>query len=370
MKFARPHWSAIHQKKGFHFYTPFLAFCAFLYGMGVRARIAAYRYGLLKSMPLPGFVISIGNLVAGGTGKTPATITMAKWAHEQGCRVAVLSRGYGGRHNKKVLLVSRGERLLTNPTEAGDEPCLLAENLPGIPIIVCRKRYKAGLFAYNEFGSNFFILDDGFQHLELKRNINIILIDASNPFGNGHILPWGPLRDPLDQLKRADICILTRSHDIDKTQKTHEIIRQYLPKKVIFSAQHIPNKIVFPVSDETHRPEFLKNKRIVAFAGIACPESFRQTLTDLGGKVIHFKGFGDHHRFRAEEIENIIKIKTDLNAHFIITTEKDWVRIRPLMLSCPELGYIGIRFELLSGEHDVFFKTIKNHIRKTTALKD
>jgi len=107
----------------------------------------------------------------------------------------------------------------------------------------------------------------------------------------------------------------------------------------------------------------------VAFAGIACPESFRQTLTELGGKVIHFRGFGDHHRFRPEDIENIIKIKTDLNAHFIITTEKDWVRMRPLMLSCPELGYIGIRFELTSEGHDVFFETIKNHIRKTTELK-
>ena len=142
---------------------------------------------------------------------------LAKWALNEGYRVAILSRGYGGNYRERVLAVSDGEKANVGPIQSGDEPYLLARKLRGVPVIISKKRYMAGFFANKRFDTNFFILDDGFQHLALERDMNLLLIDASNPFGNGYLLPWGTLREPIAQLKRADAFIITRSSQ--KSQK-------------------------------------------------------------------------------------------------------------------------------------------------------
>jgi len=195
-----PDWSQIHQKETSGLLSVVLAFFSVLYGAGVKLRLRAYSGGLFKRKSLPGVVVSIGNLTVGGTGKTPAVIMLAKWALNEGFRVALLSRGYGGRYRKKVLEVSDGNSIKADPRDAGDEPYLLAKKLSGIPVVVSGKRYAAGIFAHEKFGCNFFILDDGFQHMELRRDLDLALIDAEKPFGNGHLLPRGPLREPVDQL--------------------------------------------------------------------------------------------------------------------------------------------------------------------------
>jgi len=155
-------------QKGIGPWTCLLAAFSVLYSLGLKFRFLAYRYGFFKRKSLPGFVVSVGNLTVGGTGKTPATVMLAKWALNQGYQVAVLSRGHGGRYKSKVFEVSDGKNISDDPTETGDEPYLLAKNLPGVPVVLSKKRYLGGLFAREKFGTDFFILDDGFQHLELE----------------------------------------------------------------------------------------------------------------------------------------------------------------------------------------------------------
>lgn len=350
-------WTKIHDRNAFSPATPFLAFLSSLYGIAVRLRVRAY--GRMKRESLPGFVVSVGNLTVGGTGKTPAVHLLAEWARDEGYRVAVLSRGYGGRYREEVLEVSDGNDLKAGPTEAGDEPYLLAKRLRGVAVVASRKRHLAGLYARNGFGSDFFILDDGFQHLALKRDLDLVLLDASRPFGNGHLLPWGPLREPIAHLKRSDAFIITGSDKAgDRIEGgLSDFLRHNFPAKPIFRAEHVPERVIFPHTNEAHGPESLKRKRVLAFAGIARPERFRDTLTGLGADVVAFKAFRDHHPFRSEDIRVLISEKEHLKAEVLITTEKDWVRMEDLPVHDPELAYATIRLDLSGKER--FFDMVK-----------
>jgi tetraacyldisaccharide 4'-kinase len=350
-------WSRIQGKRAFSPFIPILAFSSYLYRFGVRFRLIAHQRKKKKS--LPGFVVSIGNLTVGGTGKTPAACMLAEWALGEGYRVVILSRGYGGRHKKRVLEVSDGNDINVSPAEAGDEPCLLARKLRGVPVIISKKRHLAGLLAHKKFGANFYILDDGFQHLALKRDLDLILIDALNPFGNGHLLPWGPLREPLDQLGRADAFIITRSVQGASGHNPMDFLRRTFPGKPLFSSEHIPEQIVFPNRDKAYDPGFLKGKRVVAFAGIAKPQLFEDTLVKLGADLAFFRGFGDHHSFNHTEIEGLMTKKERLKADCLLTTEKDWVRMENLVKGYPDLAYLTIKFTLLSGK-DTFFKMVNS----------
>ena len=362
-----PDWDRVHQDKSFGFWSPFLAFCSILYGTGVKLRLSGYKHRRFKKKSLPGFVVSIGNLTAGGTGKTPAVIMLARWALKEGYRVAVLSRGYRGRYREKFLEVSDGETIKADPQESGDEAYLLARKLPGIPIVISRKRYIAGSFAHGKFGTNFFVLDDGFQHLELKRDLDLVLIDAASSFGNGHLLPWGPLREPIDQLVRADIAILTRFSNQNSGQRTTDLLNEKFPAIPIFCADHEPEKVVFPQLNESHEPDFLKGKRVLAFAGLARPEVFRETLIRLGADIVYFKSFRDHYRFKPNEIRALIQMREELGAQYLLTSEKDWVRMAAFAPMCPEMGYLSIKFKMVSDQ-DGFFKMIKGAIKSKKIL--
>jgi tetraacyldisaccharide 4'-kinase len=354
MAVFRPDWSRFHQDESSGLLSPLLAFFSVLYGQGIGLRLLAYNRGLFKRKSLPGFVVSIGNLTAGGTGKTPAAVMLAKWASEKGYCVAVLSRGYKGRYKNKVLEVSDGTRIHADPGVTGDEPYLLAKKLSGIPVIISKTRYLAGLFAHGKFGSDFFILDDGFQHLDLKRDLDLTLIDASRPFGNGHLLPWGPLREPVDQLTRADAFILTRACQYGSNGRAVNFLNRRFPTTPVFYGDHIPEKVVFPHSNKVCDAGILKGKRILAFAGIARPESFKDTLIRLGADAVYLKGFRDHHRFNREEIQALIRRKEKINADCLLTTEKDWVRMSSFHPVPPDMGYLCIRFSLVSGESEFF----------------
>jgi tetraacyldisaccharide 4'-kinase len=354
-----PDWSRIHQTESLGYWSLPLAVFSVPYAMGSMFRPWSYRRGILKRKSLPGFVLSIGNLTVGGTGKTPAVVLLAKWALKSGYRVAVLSRGYRGNYKDKVLEVSDGNDIKAGPEETGDEPYLLAKKLTGVPLIISKRRYLAGLFAYQKFGCDFFILDDGFQHLELQRDLDLVLLDSENPFGNGHLLPWGPLREPVSQLSRADGFILTRAGP--NGYKIPEILTRKFSSVPVFCADHVPTEIVFPHSDEVHEPSFIGGKTVLAFSGIARPELFKGTLARLGADVVYFRGFQDHYKFKVEDIKALIQMKEKVGARYILTTEKDWVRIGALDMIFPEIAYLGIEFVLLS-DHDRFFKIIMDSV--------
>jgi tetraacyldisaccharide 4'-kinase len=352
-----PDWGRIHHGESPGFWSPLLTVFSILYGAAVRFRVTIYKRRGFKKKILPGFVVSIGNLTAGGTGKTPAVVMLARWALNQGYRVAVLTRGYGRLSKAKVLEVSDGEVIKADCRESGDEPYLLAKKLTGVPVIISSKRFTAGTFAHRKFGANFFILDDGFQHLGLKRDLDLVLIDAIRPFGNGHLLPWGPLREPIDQLARAGALILTRFSNQNSTQRTTYLLNEEFPEVPIFYADHKPERVVFPQLNESHKPDFLKGKRVLAFAGIARPEVFRETITKLGANIVYFKGFRDHYRFKPKEIQSLIKMRKELGAQYLLTSEKDWVRMTTFAPMCPEMAYLSVKFTLVSDQ-DKFFKMI------------
>ncbi len=336
-----------------------LAPFSILYGAGVYLRLAAFRR--LPKASLPGFVVSIGNVTVGGTGKTPAACFIAEWGLREGYRVAVLSRGYRGCYREEVLVVSDGSEVRAGPLEAGDEPYLMAKGLPGVPVLVSQKRRLAGAEARARFGTNFFVLDDGFQHLSLARDLNLVLIDARNPFGNGRLLPWGPLREPVAQLERADAFIITRSQEVGSRSELGRRLGRRFPSKAVFYSVHTPTELVFPYRGERQDPHSLEGRRTVAFAGIGQPRAFRDTLLGLGAELLHFRGFRDHHRFRRHEVQALIRERERLGADYLLTTEKDWVRLEHLGLHDPRLAYLRIRFSLLSGV-DTFFGMIKDRI--------
>lgn len=367
-----------------------LAICAVLYGIGVRCRMGAYGSGILRGNVLPGFVVSVGNLTAGGTGKTPAVIMLARWALGQGYRVAILSRGYGAQTRDEVLQVSDGNGTYADARLAGDEPSLLARSVPEVPVVISRDRYRAGMYARKHFGSKMFILDDGFQHLRLKRDLNFLLMDATDPFGNGHLLPWGPLREPLTQLRRADAVILTRfngdwdeNHSVQHahlkapykratapwrdegdgqdvagstspSQRTLAWLKKTYPFIPVFCADHTPDKVVFPRSGAVYGPGVLKERRVVGFAGIAHPERFENTLKGMGAHVIRFLRYHDHYPFTEKDMKALVEVKEETGADCLLTTEKDWMRIAPVAPGYEDLAYVSIRFLMLPDQDEVF----------------
>jgi tetraacyldisaccharide 4'-kinase len=380
-----PDWSRIHREKRLGPWTLPLALCSAIYGLGVRLRLGAYATDIFRGETLPGFVVSVGNLTAGGTGKTPAVVMLAQWAIGQGSRVAVLSRGYGSQGHQDILEVSDGQGRYADVRMAGDEPALIARAVPESPVIISRNRHRAGIYAYKKFGSDFFILDDGFQHLQLKRDLDLVLMDATDPFGNGHLLPWGPLREPVNQLSRADAFILTRfskakgkqgrgqgsegkeRHDgtpgTDPAQDVMALLKGRFHSIPVFCADHEPDRLVFPLSAAVHDPTFLREKRVVGFAGIAHTGQFEEMLTRLGAEVVQFRVFRDHCPYRGQDMNDLIRTKEKSGAHFLLTTEKDWMRIAPVAPPYTDLAYLCIRFSLLPGEDGVF-RMIRDGLKK------
>ena len=313
-------------------------------------------------------MISIGNLTVGGTGKTPAACMLAQWAREKGYRVAILSRGYRGSYKHKVLIVSDGDKLYAGAEEAGDEPVLLAKKLPRVPIIVSKRRYDGGLWAHHHYGIDFFILDDGFQHRALKRDLDLVLLDGERPLANGYLLPRGPLREPVSALNRAQALILTRCNEVTlSSEEANKLVSNGL-EKLVFRSSHIPEEIVFPVHNKTYKPDFISSKRVIGFAGIGNSESFREVLIQLDAEIIDFKNFRDHHRYSQKEIDDLIKMNEENKGDFIVTTEKDWIRLENMKLNYSKLAYLSITFSILEKQEE-FYKMIENKIMHSDKIK-
>lgn len=291
-----------------------LAYCA-----AVKARALLYGFNILPSHSLPRKIVSIGNITVGGTGKTPVVIFLAEFYRRSGKRVAVLSRGYKG-SNRGGAIVSDGERLLLGPREAGDEPYLIASRLKGVPVAVCPDRVAGGRMLIERFSPDVIILDDAFQHIRLKRDVNIVLIDSREGFGPGYLLPRGILREPVSALKRADFALVKNG---PATGAEWEALQRYSVPSIAF--RYKASTAYDIDSGEELGVNALAGKKTLAVSGIANPSSFADTLAGLGIKVARTFTFPDHHSYIEKDIN---EIENAASGAVVITTEKDGVKLR------------------------------------------
>lgn len=344
---------------------------SYLFNGIAQARWWLYRKRILHDHPLGCMVVVVGNLTVGGTGKTPVVEKFARALRDRGRRVAILSRGYKSKappfwkkwwfwltHTAEPppRVVSDGESVLLDSEQAGDEPYMLARNLPGVLVLVDKNRVKAGEYAIKKFGCDTLVLDDGFQYLPLKGRLNLLLVDKTNPFGNGFLLPRGVLREPIKHLKRASYVFLTKSNGRRDTE-LEELIHRHNPGVDIIECTHRPQylqQLGTPPDDEDCRQplELLEGKRVGAFSGIATPESFEKFLHDLGAEIGYRKRFLDHYRFGAADFAEIFAGAAEAGVEFIVTTEKDAVRI-PAELECPlPVFYLRLEIDIIHGADD------------------
>ena len=334
-----------------------LSLFSLFYGAAQRLRRFAYRQRLLPSRQLPSTVICVGNMTMGGTGKTPMTIYLAQEIKQLGYKVAVVSRGYRGTAEGRGGIVSNGQTIRMGPEQAGDEPYMMACCLKDTPVIVGKNRYAAGMLAIQEFESDVILLDDGYQHLKLKRDIDLVLLDHAQPFGNSHLLPRGTLREPISALERATACILTR-HRIagaEAPQFLMDLIKQHSRPKPVFTTAHVPYcylvKSGLPIPRDgaldrhLQEPEIeeLQKDTVVGFSGIARNADFRRTINHLGFNVGCFLEFSDHHRYNTRDVQ-FIRSQVDIaGARRLITTEKDLMRLAPRNPFPLELVVVGVK---------------------------
>jgi len=320
-----------------------------IYGLGVRTRLFLYDIGFLKAHQLPYKVISVGNITLGGTGKTPTVEYIAKLLKEEGLDVVVLSRGYGGSRRGKFGVVSDGDRLLLPFREAGDEPYMLAQRLQGIPIIIGRRRDLSGEYAFAHFQPNVAILDDGFQHLGVKRDIDILLVDSQTGFGNGYLFPRGPLREPLDQMSRADFFIITKVEELDTCGELEEMIKSHKKDAIIFRSTYNPDYLTDLNGGKRWPLKYIKGRRVAALSGIANPAYFRHLLERVGAKVEEEITFSDHHVYSRKDVPIIQKGMN--KAECIITTEKDATKLSRVVKGDFPAMSLGISLKIIEGDH-------------------
>ncbi|MGB9699050.1 MAG: tetraacyldisaccharide 4'-kinase [Thermodesulfobacteriota bacterium] len=334
-----------------------LALLSFLYKQAVTTRLLLYSSGLIKVKSLPLKVISVGNITMGGTGKTPLVIGLAEMLKESSCPISILSRGYKGKYKGKVLLVADHEKIWAQPEQCGDEPYLLAKKLPGIPIIVGVDRYLSGLYAFQNFQSKILILDDGFQYLSLKRDLNLLLLDSTLPFGNGWLFPRGILREPINQIKRADAVILTKAGQSANILILKEKLLNIKKEMLTFATDYTPSKI-WMVEGKFYAPEFLKGKKVLAFCGIGRPLSFKETLIKLEPKFLEVEVFPDHHWYKEKDWQRLHAKAKEMKADILLTTEKDWIRLQDFPLGPVPLGVLIIRHSFLNDDEISFKKFV------------
>jgi tetraacyldisaccharide 4'-kinase len=308
-----------------------------------------YALGVLRSHRLGCPVVSVGNLTVGGTGKTPAVELAVRTLIELGHRPAVVSRGYG-RRTHGIQIVADAASIRLDAEEGGDEPFLLARRLPGVPVLVGANRHAAGRHAIARFGVTAIVLDDGFQHRTLAKDVEIVMARARGPWGNGRLLPGGPLREPVSALRRATLIVVTGARNADDVTEVAVAADRYAPRTPLLAARHVPTECWEVGTMKYHPVESLLGKRLLAFAGIGAPGGFRQTLKETGVLEAGFTRFADHHWYTREELRELDAAAAASGADGLVTTEKDWVRLRRLPVFKRPIYVLGVRLVLLSGE--------------------
>jgi tetraacyldisaccharide 4'-kinase len=326
-----------------------LGVAALGYGVAVRTRNAAFDAALLPARRLPCRVLCVGNLTTGGTGKTPTVLWLAGQLAAAGERVAVLSRGYG-RRGDGIAVVSDPEGVRLAWPEAGDEAFLLARGLPGVPVIVGADRVAAGRLAIARFDAKTLVLDDGFQHRRLRRDVDLVLLDGADPFGGGNLLPRGLLREPMQGLARAHAVLVTRAETVTDRAALAARIGGLAPGRPVAFATHRPVGLLqVPDGGQTPALERLQGRAVAAVSGIAGPEGFHRALERLGAHLAARLVYPDHHPFSPSDVRHFLEAARAAGAEWIVTTEKDAVRLagespRPLPIYA-----LRIRIEIEEG---------------------
>jgi len=337
----------------------FLKSLSWIFSVLVQLRLLLFRHRIVRASTLGCQVISVGNVTVGGTGKTPIVETFARSLQQKGRKVAILSRGYKSRKTplwEKLLkkemqlprVVSDGQRLLLNSDLAGDEPYMLASNLPDVVVLVDKDRVKSGKYAIKKFGCDTLVLDDGFQYLKLQHRLDIVLVDYTNPFGYNRVLPRGLLREPRRNLKRAGFIFITKCPP-EGAPELKAKLRELNKNAEISECRHSTKYLENLYTRERVDLCFLNGKKVAAVSGIAVPEGFENGLRGLGAELVHSAQYADHHRYTQQEIIETINHAVEAGAEMIVTTEKDAVRF-PLIDRCdlPVL-YLRVEIEMLSG---------------------
>ncbi len=338
-----------------------------VYEAGIAIRHFLFDRGIFRHHTLGCQVISIGNLTVGGTGKTPIVEVFARALQQQDRKVAILSRGYKkvehglgkrlldaltGRARRRLpRVVSDGADLLLDSAMSGDEPYMLASNLRHVAVLVDKDRVKSGRYAIDRLHCDTLILDDGFQYRSLKHRLDIVLVDCSDPFGNGYCLPRGLLREPVANIRRASFIFLTKAAGRD-TGPLKARLRALNPTAEISECAHRPNYLQNVYTGERLGLERLRDLPVALVSGIASPEGFEQEAVRLGGRIVYLKRYADHHRYTQQEIIDLINKARKQQAAAILTTEKDAVRFPKIERWDIPIYFLRVTIELLSGAGD------------------
>lgn len=329
-----------------------------------KSRRASYRTGKASSVH-PGVpTVCVGNITAGGTGKTPLVEEVCALFKELGLKPAVISRGYGGALEGSVAVVCDGSKILLDAAQAGDEPVLLARRLGDTPVVISAKRINGARLAIDTLGAQALVLDDGYQHLKLARDLDIVVLDAARPFGNGNCLPRGLLREPPSALADAGALVLTRADGLKPVdlERVKSQLRQYNRSAPIIVAAHRQDCVVEWPDGERSELEWLEGKKLVAFAGIGKPAAFFGQLEEAGAQLVYAKAFADHHAYTAAELCELTQRGRKLGAAALITTEKDAVRLHHFLPLELPLKVVPLRVEITQADRDTLKTLLKGVI--------
>jgi tetraacyldisaccharide 4'-kinase len=305
------------------------------YSLVVRLRNGLYSTGPFRARNVGAAVISVGNLTTGGTGKTPLVVWLCRFVRQKQRRCAILTRGYK-----------------MEKAEFSDEPAMLAARCPDVSVIVDPDRVAGAKHAIGEHGAEVLILDDGFQHRRLARDLDIVTIDATLPFGYGRLLPAGLLREPVAGLRRAHAAVITRCDQVseERLAQIGRQVRRINPDAVIATSIHAPTGATIQGGTEIGLEE-LRGKRVYAFCGLGNPEAFFDTVRHIGCVLVGSRSFDDHYAYTSEDIDDLRRLAGDLKANYIVTTQKDWTKIAKLLpsQSDPPMAYLAIELEFITG---------------------
>jgi tetraacyldisaccharide 4'-kinase len=335
------------------------------YRLALATRESAYRLRLLRTGRLRCPVVSVGNITVGGSGKTPMVEHVARCLRELGAAPVVVSRGYG-RDTRGIGIVSDRDGQRLPPRAAGDEPVLLAEHLSGVPVVVGENRLEAGQIAVDECGATVIVLDDGFQHRTLRKDLEILVVNGRAPWGNRRLFPRGMLREPLSALQRAHLFVVTNPRAPADTVAVAETIRRHNPRAPVLAARYQVVGALAAREGHPLAPSALGGRRLLAFAGLGSPRGFADTLAAAGVEVAGLIEYPDHHWFTERDLEDLAQHARAIGADGLITTEKDWIRLRDLRLPSMFLLVLLVQLQVESGR-DQLLQALERTLSSATA---
>jgi len=329
-------------------FKPLLIIFSKIYFIIIEIRNQIYDLGIKKINKNKKPIISVGNITTGGTGKTPMVIEIAKILKEFNKKPIIISRGFR-RKSKGTVIVSNNFNIFNTPEYVGDEPYLIAKKLKGVPVIVDRNRYRAADVAKKNFDFDIIILDDAFQHRKIFRDLDIVMINYQEKDTNYHLLPLGKLRENIKSLKRADLIIWSK-YNHKEIQSNYNKKIKLLKKEQIYSYYNIKNK------------KIKRGSRIIAFCGIGDPNSFTQILKENEFQLIYSKFYKDHHKLNLRDLNELIRLKNKYNVDYLITTEKDWVKLPEQFKHDNTFSFIEINVEFTNQGKEILKRKIKSLI--------